>query len=300
MPKSCLSVRAVASRLPLRQEPIRPERASLPLHAMVMTVGHEDHGPTSVYDWSGASRGPAEWALLQATVEGQGRLDYEGRPFTILPGQAMLLTLPHSHRYWREGASRWRFLYLCLTGSEVVRTWRHIIARRGPVLELPPGDAVLGVMQQTLREGFAGRLSDPCASSQRAYELAMCLLAHAQRAEGGASDEREARVPHAVRAAIDFARRHYHERIGVEQLASAAGLSRFHFTRMFHEHTGQTPGEFLRFERLRAVTRLLQTTDLPLKAVAQRAGLPNAEYLSRVFRKAHGLSPRSYREATRR
>jgi AraC-like DNA-binding protein len=83
-------------------------------------------------------------------------------------------------------------------------------------------------------------------------------------------------------------------------MADAAGLSRFHFSRLFQEHIGIAPGEFLRQERLRAVIRLLQSTELPLKTIAQQTGLPNAEYLSRMFRKVQGVSPRSFREANRR
>jgi len=298
MPKTCQFVLSAARRLPLAQVSIRPERAGLTLHAMVVNVGHEDRKPGEVYDWSGEARGPAEWALLQLTLAGRGHLEYEGRMFTSMPGHAMLLTLPHAHRYWRDGNDRWKFLYVCLTGHEIVRIWRHVIARRGPVLALSSTAPLIAMSADVVRKGLNHRLNDPTTCSAMAYQLAMAVLAYESLSglDAGAPRHR----PHAVAAAIDFARRHYAEPIGVEDMAEAARLSRFHFTRLFQQHIGQPPGEFLRKERLRAVTRLLQSTDLSLKTIAQQTGLPNAEYLSRVFRKAHGVSPRNYREACRR
>ena len=292
------NVRPVRTRLPpLRQAAVVAERAALPLHAMIVNVGHEHRKPPGVYDWDGRARGPAEWVLIQHTLAGRGELVYEGRRHAVGPGGMMLLTLPHEHRYWREGRRSWRFLYVCLTGSEAVRAARHTLATRGPVLDEGDAGPLPTLLIDAVRDGLAGRLGDPHENSARAYALSMAVLGL-----GHAAAPPPAAAPHAaaVAAAVDLARRRFAEPIGVDDLAHAAALSRFHFTRVFQQHQGVPPGEFLRRERLRAATALLQTTDLPLKAVAAQTGFPNPDYLARCFRKAHGLSPLAFRHASTR
>jgi transcriptional regulator GlxA family with amidase domain len=101
--------------------------------------------------------------------------------------------------------------------------------------------------------------------------------------------------PAAVRRAIDLARRGFAQPIGVDELAEAAGLSRCHFTGVFTAAVGQSPGAFLRRERLRAAARLLQTTDLPLRTIADRCGFAGPSHLGRAFRAAHGQTPGRFR-----
>jgi transcriptional regulator GlxA family with amidase domain len=58
---------------------------------------------------------------------------------------------------------------------------------------------------------------------------------------------------------------------------------------------GTTPLEFVKRVRLRYAAQLLCTTDLPVAAVARKAGYASRTYLSRTFRTAYGKDPQSFR-----
>ena len=67
----------------------------------------------------------------------------------------------------------------------------------------------------------------------------------------------------------------------------------------FRKLLGRTPhAEIVRVQVERA-RELLTQTDLPLKTIAQRVGIPHAEYLSVVFKRATGQSPGAYRRGQR-
>ncbi|MCB1885358.1 MAG: helix-turn-helix transcriptional regulator [Geminicoccaceae bacterium] len=57
--------------------------------------------------------------------------------------------------------------------------------------------------------------------------------------------------------------------------------------------------EFLKELRLHRATRLLETTDLPVKAVARNVGYDSRSYFSRAFRARYGVDPTAYRAGIR-
>ena len=81
----------------------------------------------------------------------------------------------------------------------------------------------------------------------------------------------------------------------VENLAVRAGMSRASFADHFSRAFQQGPMDFVQKVRLRVAARLLTTTDLPLKVVAQSVGYAGATPFSRAFRGAYGVDPISYR-----
>ncbi|WP_433415256.1 GlxA family transcriptional regulator [Microtetraspora malaysiensis] len=80
-------------------------------------------------------------------------------------------------------------------------------------------------------------------------------------------------------------------------LASIAGVSVRHLTRLFLTHLGQSPGRFVRLARTEAAAHLLATTALPVTRVAARCGFGTAEALRQAFVSRYGTTPSRHRAA---
>lgn len=85
----------------------------------------------------------------------------------------------------------------------------------------------------------------------------------------------------------------------VPALASRAGMSERHFSRVFTEQTGVSPGRYVERARADTARRLLEITDHPLDRVARESGLGRPETLYRVFRRTWRISPGDYRRRFR-
>ena len=83
----------------------------------------------------------------------------------------------------------------------------------------------------------------------------------------------------------------------VESLASHAGMSRASFAEHFTRAFRQGPIDFVQKVRLRVATRLLTTTDLPLKVIAKSVGYAGSAPFSRAFRAVYEADPTTYRAA---
>lgn len=93
----------------------------------------------------------------------------------------------------------------------------------------------------------------------------------------------------------EWSAEHYDERnpvAGMERLSGLAGRS---FKRRFRQATGMSPMEYVHTLRLEESKQLLETTDLPIEAVANEVGYEDASFFSRLFRRKVGLTPAQYR-----
>jgi|GEM_PF-2148442 len=80
-----------------------------------------------------------------------------------------------------------------------------------------------------------------------------------------------------------------------EDLADAAGMSLTHFKRLFRRETGLPFKQWMDRERLRGVTRRLETEDVPLKTLAHEFGFSTPSHFSAWFKSQTGVTPLSYR-----
>jgi AraC-like DNA-binding protein len=92
---------------------------------------------------------------------------------------------------------------------------------------------------------------------------------------------------------------HSHQEIDLEQAAGQAGISPFHFLRLFSSVLGVTPHQYLVRSRLRHAARLLADDDISITDVAYDVGFGDLSNFVRTFHRAAGVSPRRFREASR-
>ncbi len=82
-------------------------------------------------------------------------------------------------------------------------------------------------------------------------------------------------------------------------LAAAAAMSVRHFTRVFTDEVGETPGRFVERVRLEAARHELEITSDTLEVIASRCGFGSAETLRRTFQRRMSVTPDSYRRRFR-
>jgi AraC-like DNA-binding protein len=84
--------------------------------------------------------------------------------------------------------------------------------------------------------------------------------------------------------------------LDLQHLATAARVTRFQVIRDFKSMTGLTPGAYIRNQRFRLACRLIEQGS-PLAEAAAAAGFADQSHLSRVFKRAQGITPGMFRHA---
>lgn len=98
-----------------------------------------------------------------------------------------------------------------------------------------------------------------------------------------------------VQQGIDFVEAHLDTEIALSNVAKAAGLSQWHFQRVFRALTNETLKTYIRSRRFAKALDQLRTTKLPILDVALAAGYETQESFTRAFKSCFHLTPGQYR-----
>lgn len=268
---------------------------------MVASISALHHGSISVIDYR-CGAGPADKPFVEQherfTVsyvrKGSFGCRTQGRSFELVAG-AILVGYPgdeymctHEHHDCGDECLSFQLApEVAATVSERKDVWRA--GSVAPLSEL----VVLGELAQAAAEGrndlgldevgmlLAARFVDVVSQRPR-----KATVAHA-------SDRRRA-----VEAAL-WMDAHSHEAIDLESAAGEAGLSPFHFLRVFANALGVTPHQNLVRSRLRHAARLLADDARSVTDIALDVGFGDLSNFVRTFHRAAGVSPGGFRRAAK-
>jgi AraC family transcriptional regulator len=163
--------------------------------------------------------------------------------------------------------------------------------RKFRVLRVPPLRDFSTLAARALA-GLAGPLSVPWE------ELSLRFAANALRLGGGstggpviATASAQARVTRSIRL-IELGSA---TKLTLQALAQEAGLSPYHFLRVFQQLTGATPHQYIVRTRLREAARRLAAEPTKILDIALDCGFGDVSNFNHSFRAEFGVSPRVYR-----
>ena len=94
---------------------------------------------------------------------------------------------------------------------------------------------------------------------------------------------------------IDYITKHYRDKIYLDELASALGLSGNYLSKLFAKETGVKLQDYIVQYRVKRAQELLQSTNMSIIDIGIYVGFPSQSYFGRVFKKYTGSTPMKYR-----
>jgi AraC-like DNA-binding protein len=149
-------------------------------------------------------------------------------------------------------------------------------------------DAAIGSIETELASRLEGYRQAALA------HLSLLLIDLARLASDVVGDLRHSGEPVLAEVFAVIERRHA-ESLSLRDVAREVGMTPGHLTTIVRRRTGRTVQEWIIDRRMAQSRRLLADTDLPIQEVARRVGISDPGYFSRLFRRTHGISPRSWR-----
>ena len=129
-----------------------------------------------------------------------------------------------------------------------------------------------------------------------ANQVGVYLLRNIRNNCSALKDEKRYSQKNNINQAIEFIYENYWKNFSLNEVAQAAHLSPYHFSRVFKAEVGQTPFEFLLDIKIEKAKELLRYEDKSITEICFECGFNTSSYFTRVFSKKVGLTPTAFRE----
>lgn len=231
---------------------------------------------------------------IEGVIDGQS---FSGRPRR---GQCIIVPAGESHEWtWRGCPHVLRLRVMpCLLqriAAKITCTDQAAVELKDRILEDDPF-----LFQLALRMKAVLGSSDTVGKLY-AETLVQTLALHLIQKHATLSGARESGpggLPTArLRRVISYMQTHLEHDVRLDDLAAQAGMSPFHFSRLFKESTGETPVQHLIRLRIEAAQHLLRETSLTIAEVCRQVGYQDQSHFATVFRRRTGQTPRAFRHA---
>ncbi|MBD2867431.1 helix-turn-helix domain-containing protein [Paenibacillus arenilitoris] len=243
--------------------------------------GHYDEGGTYRHR---RPQGMNDW-LLFFTLEGEGYLRTPEGERRCGPGSVGLLRPGIPHEYGTAAGMRWHFY------------WVHF--QKLPEIDYLPNDETIvasfpeGNLFERVRHAFLNILSD--SRERTGFWHTLCenslreiILLSAQQLEQ--------RLDPRIELALRHLSRRMSSPLRIEELAGEVGLSVSRLSHLFKQETGESVVEHLNRLRLGQAALLMEHMGRTATEAALDVGFNNYNHFAALFRRAYGVSPRSYKK----
>ncbi len=100
----------------------------------------------------------------------------------------------------------------------------------------------------------------------------------------------------AIKKAERYIWENYTKKIGLREIADAAGLSASYFSSIFKDEMGENLSNYLNRLRVEKAAAMLTSTNIPISKIAAACGFEDQSWFSKIFKNNTGFTPGKYRE----
>jgi len=154
------------------------------------------------------------------------------------------------------------------------------------------------VLDEMRSESWSGRILIQTVTNTLIARL-LDVYSSLSATRPAASERRPRLEQRRLQRVLDFIEAHLEDEITVAQLAAAARLSEFHFSRAFKATTGRAPYGYVSDRRMNHAKWLLAETDRSLADIADACRFSSPGNFSRAFQRATGTTPAKFRQSSK-
>lgn len=224
--------------------------------------------------------------------DGEGRLKIDGTDYYPKPGQMFLMP---------QGVIQ---SFSTINENTFTKYWCHFTAKIGDinlfdVIKLPyfinvtDKPRLEGLFRQLIQNDESLELTSTLKVRAAMLEIIAFYL---ENAEIGDIKITSSELTEKLNLVLEYIDNNLNENISIEKLAQIVHLHPNYFIRFFRKHLGASPINYINHKRMDKAKLLLETNDDTLAVIAEKTGIGDIYYLSRMFKEYTGFSPSEYRK----
>ena len=228
--------------------------------------------------------------LLLYTYSGEGKLEYEGKTYTLKEGDGVFLSCMRPHYY--EAVQKWDVGVFHFTGPFAEYMYSEYEETGNLTFHESPEGRFHRNLEQVLSIYASPSVQRDLRASHAIEGMLLYLVVKNSNYNISKGD-----VPDAIQKVIVYMENHYTEDISLDKMAEMTSTSKYHFSKEFKRYTGFSPHDYLIRLRVDQAKILLKTTDMPANKIAHSVGIHDINNFNYLFKKRVGKTPIQYRNS---
>jgi AraC-like DNA-binding protein len=226
--------------------------------------------------------------LLASTFSGKGELLYEGKTYTLEPGESFLIDCRKLHQYRAASKEGWGYHIIHFDGFAMRDYFSQIEQGKSVKFTFPPGNQFPSLLEKIFEVN-----AEP---GGRKEALSSCLLTNMLTEIMLTLPDCDAgELPRKIRDIRDYIQENFAEAIHLEELSERFFISKYYLCHEFKRHIGLSPNEYLITVRVGKARGLLQFSGLRVCEIGELTGFASLNHFFYTFKKHEGISPSEYR-----
>jgi AraC family transcriptional regulator len=224
--------------------------------------------------------------LLMYVKKGEGTVVIENRKYSVKEKDVILLDCYKPHCYFTN--TGWEILWLHFDGNSSRSFYNSIVENNGSIV-CPSNSIIIPKYLQSILKNFTGEelMQEALISCHIQRMLAELLMM--------SSTNKVMPNNSVIMDSIAYIESHFPRKLTLEEIAKEAGVSHFHFSRIFKKETGYSPYEYILKTRLSFAKKLLKETNKTVKQVAFECGFNSEANFIFMFHKHVDMTPGEFR-----
>ena len=247
--------------------------------------------PKARYHYRERAHG-SEQDILIYCQEGKGSAVINGEEYQLNPGEFMVIPKGTSHNYAADETTPWTIYWIHFKGNVVTGLINNFILKNGNYKSfVDHNDSRIHLFEDlylNLEMGY---------SNENLCYVNLCLLHFLSsflfRENYSFADKKQS--IDIVNISIGFMQKNIDKMLTLKEMAIGVNLSGSHFSFVFRKKTGFSPIEYFNHLKVQKASQFLLFTDLRVKEIADKLGIEDPYYFTRMFTKLMGMSPATYR-----
>lgn len=254
--------------------------------------------PKAHYHYRERIKGVDQYILIYC-MEGQGHVMMNSQTMPVNPNEYVVIPAGKQHLYYADKNNPWSIYWLHLEGALASHYASLLTKNDTQPISFCGFSEERNLLFEKLFNGLkSGFTIDNLILGSINLATYLSTFFFYRKFISESADESFSREG-VVDRAIAYMKIKLDESIQLSNVASEVNLSIPHFSYVFKNATGYSPMQYYIHLKIQRSCEYLQYTNLRINEIAQKTGMADAYYFSRVFAKTMGMSPSEFRRKYR-
>ncbi len=252
---------------------------------LILNAANEEFLPNKVVHY--LKEEDRSYYALHLVTHGKGKLIYNGKEYNLKKGDMFLVSPQSEMTYY--AINQWSYYWVNVGGKKVNELLSAVGFGEFFICKGVSDNEIERAFRQMT--GAVQSADDLSAVGWFLVMLGRLRNLGVRKFEGQRMSERH------IDAAIQYILyNYYYPDFSLDSLAGNLAISKNYLCKIFRDHTGKTPFEYLIEVRLESARKRLEESDESVHEIAKIIGYRDPLYFSKEFKRKYGVSPLQYRK----